>query len=288
MWRRESTITSTPSQATADDHDDNTDEITAGATAKAKAVDHHRRMMRLIDVSIESANMSRSEAACNIIVHYPVLQQFIEALSLSSLIQVEPIMAAQIAPCFRPTSVSSHSTTISQSSSLSAHKMVDFALVLRPDGQLQQLIAQFLARPDSDDTINQTLYPPLTTRPAPVFIETKGPGGTPEAANVQLSIWVAAWHERIHSIMGLRGTKSLTDRVITLPVIEVMSGVWHLLFAVDAESEIQLLDRDFRIGDTNSVVGMYQLQAALSSLARWIDIGFKPWITKLLSVVVDT
>lgn len=38
-----------------------------------------------------------------------------------------------------------------------------------------------------------------------------------------------------------------------------------------------MLDGNFRIGDTNSIAGVYQLQAAISVLAGWVRTLFEPW-----------
>ncbi|KAH8676927.1 hypothetical protein BGZ61DRAFT_590981 [Ilyonectria robusta] len=128
-------------------------------------------------------------------------------------------------------------------------------------------------------TVNQTAYYPLKTRPAPVFIETKTSAGNIEAAKVQLGVWIAAWHESIRSIMRRGGDE---ERIITVPIIQVVNGTWILMFAVDAQTEIHILDRDFRIGNSSTIYGMYQLQAALSVIVVWIEGEFKAWITRVL------
>ncbi len=44
-----------------------------------------------------------------------------------------------------------------------------------------------------------------------------------------------------------------------------------------------MLDASFQIGDTDSIVGIYQLQAAMSAVAGWIKDTFEPWLTTLLT-----
>lgn len=116
----------------------------------------------------------------------------------------------------------------------SVHKMVDFALILTPDKDLEALIETF-TKSSPTATINQTAYYPLKSRPAPVFIETKTSAGNVEAANVQLGVWIAAWHESLRSLMRLGGG---VERIITLPIFQVINGTWTLMFAVDAQTEI--------------------------------------------------
>ncbi|KAK7212568.1 hypothetical protein V2G26_019746 [Clonostachys chloroleuca] len=232
-------------------------------------------------------------------VHYPLLYEF---TSFSS-VRVEPITSAQIVPAFRPSfsnqsydevssprtgssfsntdSILSYGSNTSPSrmnATKSVHKMVDFALILTPDKDLEALIETF-TKSSPTATINQTAYYPLKSRPAPVFIETKTSAGNVEAANVQLGVWIAAWHESLRSLMRLGGG---VERIITLPIFQVINGTWTLMFAVDAQTEIHILDRDFRIGNSSTVFGMYQLQAALSAIIVWIEGEFKAWITRVL------
>ncbi|RSL71723.1 hypothetical protein CEP53_001384 [Fusarium sp. AF-6] len=162
-------------------------------------------------------------------------------------------------------SVSEHSMGTTRTSPSSVHKMVDFALVLSPGSELQNLIRIFLSKQSSKtSTINQTSFEPLRIRLAPTFIETKTASGNVDTANAQLGIWVE-------------------QSVITVPVIQVVGSVWTLLFVTDAGPEIHLLDGDFRIGDTSTIVGIYQLQAAMSALGVWVKETFEPWITSLLA-----
>ncbi|KAK7217852.1 hypothetical protein V2G26_005855 [Clonostachys chloroleuca] len=114
--------------------------------------------------------------------------------------------------------------------------MADFAVVLRPKEELQNFIDTFLDnQPYTTPTVNQTIYEPLRTRPAPIFIETKMPSGNMDTANVQLGIWVAVWHQRVRSIIALGGG---SDKVITIPVIQIVASVWTLMFVLDAGTEI--------------------------------------------------
>lgn len=57
-----------------------------------------------------------------------------------------------------------------------------------------------------------------------------------DTANAQLGVWVAAWHERMRSIIALGEG---TDKMITIPVIQVVGDVWTLLFVTDSGAEIE-------------------------------------------------
>ncbi|KAJ4316109.1 hypothetical protein N0V84_008038 [Fusarium piperis] len=287
MWQQADGVTNTNNAGTSTQSSDRS------------VADKHGRILDIVKLSNESSDLHRSEAAWNTMVHYPLL---CELTSFSS-VKVEPITSAQIVPAFRPSfsgqpsdevssqktgssfsntgSISGHDSNASPSrtnATKSVHKMVDFALVLPPDEDVKTLIETF-TKSSPTATVNQTAYYPLKSRPAPVFIETKTSAGNIEAANVQLGVWIAAWHESIRCIMRLRGG---LERIITLPIIQVVDGVWTVMFAVDAQTEIHILDRDFRIGNSSTVHGMYQLQAALSAIVYWMEGEFKTWITRIL------
>lgn len=220
-----------PAHATEDD---------AGVSL-ARAKSTHERMLEIINDSRECEQWCRSEAAWNTIVHYPLLRLF---TSPTASVTVEPITSAQIAPAFRPTftnaaddaesipSMSSVDSTNDNDSptrkAVSIHKMVDFALVLSPDTELETAIKQRVIS-SNPPTINQTTYPPLRNRPAPVFIETKTTSGTPGEANIQLGVWIAAWHESMRRI---------SERVMAVPLLYVLDGAWTVMFAVDKGTEI--------------------------------------------------
>ncbi|KAH6973682.1 hypothetical protein BKA56DRAFT_592280 [Ilyonectria sp. MPI-CAGE-AT-0026] len=248
---------------------------------------HHHRILGIVKLSNESFNMHRSEAAWNTMVHYPLLYE----LTSFSSVRVEPITSAQIVPAFRPSfsgqpyddassqtgssfsamgSVSGYDSDVPPSrrnATKLVHEMVNFALTLAPDEDLAALIETF-TKSSPTGTVNQTAYYPLKSRPAPVFIKTITSAGNIEAAKVQLGVCIAAWHKSIRSIMRRGGDE---ERIITVPIILVVNGAWTLMFAVDAQTEILILDRDFRIGSSNTIRGMYQLQAALSAIVVWIE-----------------
>ncbi|KAM3447858.1 hypothetical protein MY3296_008313 [Beauveria thailandica] len=270
------------------------------AAEYAAALHNHELLCRIVDESLASANKHRSEAGWNNLVHTPLLQH---ATQNMSHLEVEPIISAQILPAFRPLLASgkrvplpsSEASTAGSSVSgrsvapiaTSVHKMVDYALVLRPSDTLKTLISHFLAsEPWERQSINQTRYEPLRAQPAPIFIETKTISGTQDSANVQLGIWVAAWCERMRAVVSRAGTD---EKILTLPVIQVTGGdVWSALYVVDDGTRIRVLDADCRIGNTSSILGIYQLQASMAALGRWVEETFTPWFTDLLARAVES
>ncbi|OAA65108.1 hypothetical protein LEL_10555 [Akanthomyces lecanii RCEF 1005] len=276
------------------------------------ALRSHEELRRIVDKSVASSNKRRSESSWNNLVHTPLLEHATRAMPF---LVVEPIMSAHIMPEFRPllasgeqlpsssassatggSSVSGHSgggaatpvrrqpaaTTISTS----VHKMVDYALALQPSDTLRPLIDEFLRRePWERQSINQTRYEPLRACPAPLFVETKTTSGTQDGASVQLGIWLAAWYKRMRTLAVLAGSPQ--ERLLTLPVIQVVGGVWSVMYAVDEVTEIRVLYRNAQIGETDSMLGMYELQASLAALGGWVKGTFEPWFTNLLMRAIE-
>ncbi|GKU12050.1 methyltransferase type 11 [Fusarium langsethiae] len=248
-------------------------------------------ILDILKEATEAGNMNEGESAWNAQVHYPLLKL---ALSPFSSIKARTITSAQIVKDFRPKSKdsglggaaessakSSRSSLLSSDTGIwtepessSVHRMVDFAIVLIPDEALQGTIDDFLSK-QTHATINQTTYDALATRPAPVFIETKASNSMVSRSQVQLGIWTAAWFQR------LRVAQSAKDP-IAIPVIQVYGHVWHVLFAMDDKDKILILDQSIRIGDTATVVGIYQLIAALRAIGNWMNTTFQLWIGEFL------
>ncbi|OAR05738.1 hypothetical protein LLEC1_07846, partial [Akanthomyces lecanii] len=275
----------------------------AGATPDEdeRILRNHEQLREFVVESTRSLALSRSEAAWNCLVHAPF---FKFALRHTNSLTFEPITAAQILPAFRPVYKSSGPAFSASSASASSgnasvqslnrssapvassvHKMVDFALVLEPDEKLKSLIDAFLdGEAPATFSINQTRYEPLRKRPAPIFIETKTGSGTVDDARVQMGIWVAAWHQRMRSIISRGGGGK---PVMTVPVIQVMGGQWNLFFVVDGGTEIRILDSGLNVGRFDTIVGVYQLQATMSVLASWATDVFEPWLVKILTDAVS-
>ncbi|EXK25033.1 hypothetical protein FOMG_18275 [Fusarium oxysporum f. sp. melonis 26406] len=236
-------------------------------------------ILDILQEAAEAGNMNEGESAWNAQVHYPLLKL---ALSPFSSIKAKIITSAQIVKDFRPKSKGSDvagSGTWTEPESSSVHRMVDFAIVLIPDEALQGTIDDCLSK-QTHVTINQTTYDALVRRPAPIFIETKASTSMVNRSQVQLGIWTAACFQRLQAAQS-------TKDPIAIPVIQVYGHVWHVLFAMDDEDKILILDQSIRIGDTATVMGIYQLVAALRVIGNWIDTTFRTWIGGFLEGTQD-
>ncbi|KID94872.1 Methyltransferase type 11, partial [Metarhizium majus ARSEF 297] len=258
----------------------------------------HKNIKKLVAKAIESANIRRSEAAFNTMVHFPFLELLLEDISS---VGVEVVSSAQIAKVLRPpwketTFNDETSSTISSVSSTGTgcvaqsfvHNMVDYALVLHPDNELSALIDKFLdSQLPECTTINQTMYEPLCRLPAPISIETKTATGNSAAANRQLGVWVAGYHQRLRSIFDQRSGGADMEPIITLPVSQWYDGLFMVLFAADIGSGIDILDVDLKLGGCNSILGAYQLRKALICLASYVNVQFKSWLFSLLRAYAE-
>ncbi|KAH6977770.1 hypothetical protein EDB82DRAFT_557157 [Fusarium venenatum] len=144
--------------------------------------------------------------------------------------------------------------------------MVDFALVLIPDDTLEEKIKGFLKK-QRYFTISHTMYDALSQHPTPVFIETKTSAG----------VVARTWYQR------LRAAKSTKD-LIAVPIMQVHGNVWTVSFAVVNKNKILLLDQSVRIGDTATIIGIYQL-AILRVIGKWINTTFRTWLSDFLDGV---
>lgn len=241
----------------------NDDEDEGTIEDQKAARQNHEELRRIVAESTEASNEGRFESGWNNLVHTPVLKLMTRDMPF---LMIEPVMSAQIMPAFRPLLASGQQMALPSSSSvssatgssrasghsdeaavpaprpvatigLSVHKMVDYVVAIRPSDTLRVLIDTFLlGEPQERDSINQTRYRPLQKRPAPIFIETKTTSGVQDGASVQLGVWLAAWYERLRSLTALAGSPQ--ERLLTLPLIQVTSGTWTLMFAVDEKTQI--------------------------------------------------
>ncbi|GKU09698.1 unnamed protein product [Fusarium langsethiae] len=216
-----------------------------------------------------------SEASWNMHVHMPLLKH---ALSGHLTVRVEPGMSAKIAAPFLPTA--NGKATVVES------KMVDFTLLLwlnkgRPhssphdpphseaDGQLIAGIATHIwNQPPEAQFVNQSIYAPLQFAPIACSIETKNPT-SPNQGKLQLSVWTAAWFKRISELLP-------NHKPPTIPLIHVVGHEWHISFASFHGTHIEVAE-ELAIGDTRTIIGLYQLIASLRKLGDWIETQYRAW-----------
>ncbi|KAJ3454655.1 hypothetical protein MRS44_013255 [Fusarium solani] len=234
--------------------------------------------LRDIEVEAQGCKLREcSELAWNMLVHLPLLQH---ALSGHPTVHVEPSMSARIAPQFVPSTGGRGGGNVIES------KMIDFSLVLRlnqgtpdpiqenvpeADARLMKAIANRVwAQPGDSQTFNQTVYSPLQFAPIACSIETKIATSSRDG-QLQLSVWTAAWYQRMRIILP-QGSA-----IVTLPLIQVVGHSWTLSFAVHRGDRIEIVGEHV-IGNTTTLMGIYQLNAVLRKIANWIATTYREWL----------
>ncbi|RSL52089.1 hypothetical protein CEP54_011110 [Fusarium duplospermum] len=156
-----------------------------------------------------------------------------------------------------------------------SHWDVTRASINKPAPTLQRDVWSRLARASDSHSINHSSTNPLRSQPIAISIETKVVDGSVEEAKAQLSIWVSSHLKRLRTLSSTSQTRMELNT--TLPVIQVNGSVWTLLFLIDGEEVVQLVET-VTIGDTRSVVGCYQVVAFLRHLGQWALTIFQPWL----------
>ncbi|EXL64302.1 hypothetical protein FOPG_19431 [Fusarium oxysporum f. sp. conglutinans race 2 54008] len=233
-------------------------------------------LLRQIEFDAEQCELSDcSEASWNMWVHMPILRH---VFSSHRTIRVEPTLSAKIASNFVPTAKGKAAIVES--------KMIDFTLLLwlnrgsprttshdtvvpEKDVRLMDSIAETVWRqPVESQFINQSVYAPLRFAPIACNIETK----TPTSANqgkLQLSVWTASWFKRMSELVP-------AEKMPTIPLIHIVGHEWHISFASFHGSHIEIAE-ELSIGDTRTLLGLYQLVASLRRLGDWIETTYRQW-----------
>lgn len=196
--------------------------------------------------------------------------------------------------------VSTKSLSLTEVHSRVTSKKVDYVLALElPDGDPLKVRAMLLAEvPAPADNcltyVNQTIYRPLFENLIAVSIETKASSESKTDSFVQLCIWVAAWHNRMESLrMQLlqlqdnlpsssdsaaetegSGSRLPSNRLVSVPMIEVIGHNWVLHFACDEGNSIRTYG-PVEIGSTKSVLEVYKLISSLEAIGAWIRGTFR-------------
>ncbi|SCO54646.1 uncharacterized protein FFNC_15607 [Fusarium fujikuroi] len=241
------------------------------------ALDRELKLLREIRCEANQCKLSDcSEASWNMHVHMPLLKH---ALSGHSTVRVEPGMSAKIAAPFLPTA--NGKATVVES------KMVDFTLLLwlnkgkphssahdpphsEADSQLITGIAKHVwHQPPGTQFVNQSLYAPLQFAPIACNIETKT-STSPNQGKLQLSVWTAARFKRISELLP-------NHKPPTIPLIHVVGHEWHISFASFHGTHIEVAE-ELAMGDTRTIIGLYQLIASLRKLGDWIETRYRTWV----------
>ncbi|RWA12467.1 hypothetical protein EKO27_g2644 [Xylaria grammica] len=188
--------------------------------------------------------------------------------------------------------------------SRSGSKKVDYAVALDlGDTPLMRVLKFYLhndavRRCISTPHVNQTFYTALAYSPIACSIETK-PAVAASDPLLQLGIWIAAWHKRMHALREYVFSEASflprdpsTERMPSTLLIEVAGHSWQLYFACDEGRSISLYG-PLTIGSTSTLVDLYMLHTSLTMIREWILTtfykGMQQWLMsdELVDLVGD-
>lgn len=171
-------------------------------------------------------------------------------------------------------------------------KMVDYAIVINPSreffGQaatsLHNHIIEKLRREGGNAGINQTVAEWVRFKPIGVNIETKKGAVSEVEGHVQLGTWLMSQYSRLRQLCDAgKDTKGRYLNNVPLPgfpVLFVQGQRWLMMIACMRDSGRIDLIGELSLGETGSVIGVYQLIAAIRRLAQWVNDDYRPWFER--------
>ena len=153
-------------------------------------------------------------------------------------------------------------------------KRVDFciALDLHDYDQLGQRLYQGGVR-----HLNQTDYGPVRYNPIALSIETKLTGEGGAAALIQLSTWASAQIMQLRKFIRRAGS-DVNTTIPPLPLLIIQGHTWSLYYLEhDYERNGATLWSCGQFGSTETLLGAYQVTAALQVLMYWAAEVYRPW-----------
>lgn len=155
-------------------------------------------------------------------------------------------------------------------------KKLDFVVVLdlNPEEPFQRLINNHILGMGSHH-VNQTQYEAIKRSLVAVSIKMTLASKDPM---VQLAYWTAAWHKRMASLRRNQGREAgPADRLVSLPLIQVVRHQWSIYYAVDMGTSIKIYGPQ-AIGSTSTGGGVgdiYALISSLRSIKQWIETTYR-------------
>lgn len=226
----------------------------------------------IVSTTIRFINTSRSEATWNDHIHGPILRL---AVSSTPHVGAENITQAAIAKAFVPAARGELETL--------GGKMIDYALLLRPEKHLAVRVANFVDGFEGPRSFNQSTHGVLCYEPTGVLVETKVDIRRRAEGKAQLGIWLAAWYDRVARFAPLPSADAGTPTNLPfLPVLLVVCENWELYFAFDRDVEFEVCG-PLEIGSTVTVDGSYRLLEVLRLLAGWVEGEFRGWVERCVA-----
>ena len=224
------------------------------------------RALEISDAAIECQERKYNESAWNSEVHSTLLRLALRYQWRGKGIWYRDVTSSRVIDKSLLSSVPNYRP---------ATKMVDYTFCIEypPHSKLDLGIIDAMNVRDLS-SINHADSEEVRFHPIAVYIETKRAHIDEEQAELQLITWVVAHYTKLK-----RMTKIGTQMPI-LPLITALGHDWKFLIAEMVSSDRIVIFKEVRIGETDTVIGVYHVMAALRILAQWMHEEYLPWFTR--------
>ena len=156
-----------------------------------------------------------------------------------------------------------------------ASKMVDYAVIIKPDNDLEKRITRTLASFKADEhNINQTDYSPVRFAPFIFSVEAKVPFSGGQTSDIQHMAWYDAGGTKIQQLLEKNGKKNV--KIPTIPVLSAHGHDFHLSGWYMKQDETEYVGK-LRLGSTETVQGIFQILKCLHILVEWGNTTYRKW-----------
>jgi hypothetical protein len=229
----------------------------------------------ILERSVRCDELEEAELAWNTDVHSPILrlalkgQRTLQAKTVSQASICRPLLPRDLSGC------------------VVGDKMVDFCILFAnleaEEPAVLHHIRELVGKERDEQlrTVNPSTSTSLVLQPFAVAIETnRATSGNELEAKAQLQSCMFAWLARMRRFLHLRqldeGDQDAIMAKLSFPVIIVNGSCWHLYLFRDTPHAV-VMYKVVSLGDTHSLLGLYQLLASVRTLATWAKGPFWTW-----------
>ena len=112
----------------------------------------------------------------------------------------------------------------------------------------------------------------LRFNPIGVSIEVKRALIDEKEAEIQLATWVKAHYAKLQQMISVRSTTTMP----ILPLITIQGYSWSFMLAEMQTPMRIIIHKELTIGKVDTMLGIYQVVAAMRKLADWLADMYKP------------
>lgn len=226
------------------------------------------RMSIVLRNALDCQKREAPEATWNEKVHSPLLEVALEGNPLH--VNYANVTSARI------TDTSVLPSTAAGQKVMDA-KIVDFVMILDYLDQDAEKQVIESCRHQVTDSINHTSMTFIRYSPIAVSIETKRGAVEEYTANVQLALWVYAHFAKLKTFIPANRHHTIPH----LPLVKVLGHQWFLQLAKPSGSRSEIvIYGDLLLGSTSSMLGVFQVVAAVRRLARWVGNEYATFLMK--------